>query len=213
MKLTLSVIALALVAPSAFAQSNVTVYGVIDLDGEYLSGHTTDVRLTTGGLNGSRLGFKGTEDLGSGNFVDFVLEGGINVDTGGSAQGGALFGRQAFGALRNVDFGTLSAGRQYSSAYIVTDQFSIFSNTPVGATTAVIGGYAGGYEPVQGSSATATTLTNATGAEVNGSPARVNNSVRYSTPSLGGFTVSGLYGAGEVAGQSSKTRLFDASVR
>jgi predicted porin len=212
MKYTLGAIALALAAPAAFAQSSVTVYGVVDVAGEYLNGHSKDVRITSGGLNGSRIGFKGTEDLGSGNYVDFVLEGGINADTGGSAQGGQLFGRQAFGALRSVQFGTASAGRQYSSIYTITDQFSAFSNTPIGATTAVLGGYAGGYEPVQGSANT-TTLDNKTGSETNGSPARVNNSFRYTAPTVAGFTFSGLYGAGEVTGQTNKTRLFDGSVR
>ena len=65
---------------------------------------------------------------------DFVLEGGLNVDTGGSGQGGQLFGRQAFGALR-TPFGTASAGRQYSSIYTQTGEFSEFSNVSVGATT------------------------------------------------------------------------------
>ena len=178
-------IALALAAPAAFAQSSVTIYGVVDAYGEYLHGASTDVRVQSGGLN---------------------------LDTGSSAQGGALFGRQAFGALRSTEFGTISAGRQYSTLYTITDQFSAFSNTPAGASTAIIGGFAGGYEPIQGS-ANVTTLTNATGSEVNGSPARVNNSVRYTTPSFSGFTASGLYGAGEVTGQTTKTRLYDLSAR
>jgi predicted porin len=211
MKFTLGAIALALAAPAAFAQSSVTLYGIIDLDGQYLSGHSKDVLVTSGGQSGSRLGFKGTEDLGSGYFVDFVLEGGLNVDTGGSAQGGALFGRQAFGALR-TPFGTASAGRQYSSIYYQTGDFSEFSNVSVGATTAVIGGFAGGYEPIRGSANNAVTST-ATGAEVNGSPARVNNSFRYTTPTFEGFKASFLYGAGEVTGDTNGTRLFDYSVR
>ena len=179
MKFTLGAIALALVAPAAFAQSSVTIYGIIDLDGQYVSGAQKVVRVTSGGLSGSRIGFKGTEDLGSGLFVDFVLEGGLNADVGSSAQGGALFGRQAFGALRSTAFGTVSAGRQYSSIYTITGEFSAFSNTNVGPTTAALGGYAGGYEPVQGGSGSATAVTNATGESLNGGPARVNNSVRY----------------------------------
>jgi len=211
MKFTLGAIALALAAPAAFAQSSVTLYGIVDLDGQYLSGHTKDVLITSGGQSGSRLGFKGTEDLGSGYFVDFVLEGGLNIDTGSSAQGGALFGRQAFGALR-TPFGTASAGRQYSSIYYQTGDFSEFSNVSVGATTAVIGGFAGGYEPIRGSANNTVTST-ATGAELNGSPARVNNSFRYTTPTFEGFKASFLYGAGEVTGDTNGTRLFDYSVR
>jgi predicted porin len=211
MKFTLGAIALALAAPAAFAQSTVTLYGTVDLGGQYLSGHSKQVSVVSGGQAGSRIGFKGTEDLGSGYFADFVLEGGINVDTGGSGQGGQLFGRQAFGALR-TPFGTASAGRQYSSIYTQTGDFSEFSNVSLGATTAVIGGFAGGYEPIRGSANNATTST-ATGAEVNGSPARVNNSFRYTTPSFEGFKGSFLYGAGEVTGDTKGTRLFDISAR
>ena len=211
MKYTLGAIALALVAPAAFAQSSVTIYGIIDLDGQYLSGHSKQVLVTSGGQSGSRLGFKGTEDLGSGYFADFVLEAGINADTGGSGQGGQLFGRQAFGALR-TPFGTASAGRQYSSIYTQTGDFSEFANTSLGATTAVIGGFAGGYEPIRGSANNATTST-ATGSELNGSPARVNNSFRYSTPVFEGLKASFLYGAGEVTGGTNGTRLFDYSLR
>ena len=211
MKFTLGAIALAVAAPAAFAQSSVTIYGIIDLDGQYLSGHAKQVLVTSGGQSGSRIGFKGTEDLGSGYFADFVLEGGLNVDTGSSAQGGALFGRQAFGALR-TPFGTASAGRQYSSIYTQTGDFSEFSNVSVGATTAVIGGFAGGYEPIRGSANSATTST-ATGSELNGSPARVNNSFRYTTPVFQGVKASFLYGAGEVTGDTTGTRLFDYSVR
>ena len=211
MKFTFGAIALALAAPAAFAQSSVTLYGLVDLGGQYLSGHSKDVLLTSGGQSGSRIGFKGTEDLGSGYYADFVLEGGINVDTGGSGQGGQLFGRQAFGAIR-TPFGAFSAGRQYSSIYTQTGDFSEFGNVSVGATTAVIGGFAGGYEPIRGSANAAATST-ATGAELNGSPARVNNSVRYTTPSFDGLKASFLYGAGEVTGNTSGTRLFDGSLR
>jgi predicted porin len=212
MKYTLGAIALALAAPAAFAQSSVTIYGIVDLDGQYLSGHSKQVLVTSGGQSGSRLGFKGTEDLGSGYFADFVLEGGLNVDTGSSGQGGALFGRQAFGALR-TPFGNASAGRQYSSIYTQTGDFSEFANTSIGATTAVIGGFAGGYEPIRGSSSSATTTSTATGSELNGSPARVNNSFRYTTPTFGGVKASVLYGAGEVVGGTEGTRLFDYSLR
>ena len=213
MKFTLGAIALALAAPAAFAQTTVTLYGVIDLDGQYISGAAKAVRVTAGGLAGSRIGFKGTEDLGSGLFADFVLEGGINADVGTSAQGGSLFGRQAFGALRSASIGTLSAGRQYSSLYTISGEFSAFGNTNVGPTTAALGGYGGGYEPVQGGSGTAGAVTNATGESLNGGPARVNNSVRYTTPTFSGFKASALYGAGEVTGGTKKTRLFDGSVR
>ena len=228
MKYTLGAIALALAAPAAFAQSSVTIYGLVDVSGQYIKGAATTVReISNGGLGGSRLGFKGSEDLGSGNYFDFTLEAGLNIDTGSSAQGGALFGRQAFGALRSNELGTLSAGRQYSSLYVQSGEFSAFSNiTGTGASTAVIGGYAGGYEPIQGggtatasvaqtvSGVTVVAANNSTNSEsLNGGPSRVNNSVRYTSPSFGGFKVSALYGAGEVTGNTQGTRLWDGSVR
>ena len=208
---SLAAVALALAGPAAFAQSSVTLYGIIDLDNQILSGHSNDVLVTSGGQSGSRLGFKGSEDLGAGYFADFVLEAGFNADTGGSAQGGQLFGRQAFGALR-TPFGTLSAGRQYSSIFTQTSEFSEFANVGVGASTAVIGGFAGGYEPVRGGANNASTST-ATGSQLNGSPLRVNNSVRYTTPAVAGFKASILYAAGEVTGDTNGTRLFDYSLR
>ncbi len=209
MKYVLGAVALALAAP-VFAQSSVTVYGVVDLNGVYSKGDATSVREGSGGLQGSRLGFKGTEDIGGGVSANFVLEGGLNIDTGGSAQGGALFGRQAFGALK-TPAGTFSAGRQYGSVYTITSDFSVFSNTNVGPTTALLGGFAGGYEPVQGGGATQ--AQPASGSSANGGPARVNNSFRYTTPTYSGFTASALYGAGEVTGGTNQTRLWDGSLR
>jgi predicted porin len=212
MKHVLGAVALALAVPTVFAQSSVTVYGIVDIGGQYLSGYQKDVLLTPGGLQGSRIGFKGTEDLGGGLYADFVLEGGINIDTGGSAQGGSLFGRQAYADLRDDAIGTLSAGRQYGSVYTITSDFSVFSNTSAGGpTTATIGGFAGGYEPVRGSSATGTPP--ASGASVNGGPSRINNSVRFTTPSFSGFRASVLYGAGEVQGNTFGNRIVDFSAR
>ncbi|HEY9024094.1 MAG TPA: porin, partial [Burkholderiaceae bacterium] len=49
--------------------------------------------------------------------------------------------------------------------------------------------------------------------ELNGSPARVNNSFRYTSPVFSGFKASFLAGAGEVTGGTSNTRLFDYSLR
>jgi len=212
MRHVLGAVALALAAPAAFAQSSVTVFGVVDIGGQYLSGHAKDALLTSGGLSGSRLGFKGTEDLGDGLYADFMLEGGINVDTGGSAQGGQLFGRQAYFDIRKASIGTLSAGRQYGSVYTVTSDFSIFSNTSAGGpTTATIGGFANGYEPVRGASLTG--VPPASGASPNGGPARVNNSVRFTTPSFSGLKLSALVGAGEIPGNTFENRIVDFSAR
>lgn len=191
---------------------NVTIYGVADAYVQSVRGDTTLHRVQSGGLSSSRFGLRGKEDLGGGWRSFFTLEAGINVDDGSSAQGGVLFGRQALVGLGNERFGELSLGRQYSSVYVATAvDFSAFGNTGTGPNTAVIGGFAGGYEPVRGASATG--LPPAAGATGNGGPARVNNSVRYESPAFAGFKAGVLYGAGEVPGTTNDQRLIDLFVR
>src|SRR6185312_10039404 len=96
-----SIVALAVLAASAgtaYADSNnVTIYGVVDVafvsDKGISATHTVN-KIDSGenggfyNKNGSRLGFKGSEDLGSGLSAIFDLEAGINVDTGTSDQNG-----------------------------------------------------------------------------------------------------------------------------
>ncbi|WP_308610527.1 porin [Massilia frigida] len=99
----------------AMAQSSVTVYGVADAALVKESGGVAGgVTKMVGGVEGgSRLGFRGTEDLGGGLAAIFTLEMGFNLDTGTSAQGGVAFGRQAFVGL-NSKAGALTLGRQYT---------------------------------------------------------------------------------------------------
>jgi predicted porin len=189
--------------------SGVTFYGVADGFVQNARGATNLNRLQSGGLSGSRFGLRGSEDLGGGLRGIFALEAGINLDDGTFGQGGVAFGRQAFVGLQG-GFGQLSLGRQYSSAYFASNDFSAFGNNPYGASTGLIGGFAGGYEPTRGASSTATPP--AAGATGNGSPTRVNNSVRYETPSFGGLRAGALYGFGEAAGSNSQ-RLVDLYAR
>jgi len=179
--------------------SNVTLYGVADAYFQSARGAETLHRVQSGGLSGSRFGIRGTEDLGGGLRGIFMLESGINLDDGTSGQG-AFWGRQAFVGL-DSRYGKLTLGRQYGSIYVLASDFSQFTNGPVGASTAVIGGF-GGYEPVRGNGADGT----ATG---NGGPSRINNSVKYETPSLGGFRAGAVLGFGEAAGATSDTRVAD----
>ncbi|MDO9599523.1 MAG: porin [Azoarcus sp.] len=119
-----------LVSAPVFAQSNVTIYGIVDAGYSWrgdnvASGVGNRSAVDSGQSAGSRLGFKGVEDLGNGLKAGFVLEQGIAVDTGTSTQGGRTFGRQSFVYL-NGGFGTVALGRQYAPHHILgaaTDPF------------------------------------------------------------------------------------------
>lgn len=196
--------ALAASSSAVFAQTTgtqVTLYGVVDANVQVLDGASTVTRVQSGGLQGSRFGLRGTEDLGGGLRAFFTLESGINLDEGTNGQG-AFWGRQAFVGL-GTPYGQLSLGRQYGSIYTLSSDFSQFANTPYGASTAVIGGF-GGYEPVRGS--------DASGA-LNGGPARVNNSVKFESVNYNGFKAGALVGLGEVAGGTKQTRVGDIYAR
>ena len=121
----LATAALATLAVSAQAQSpssSVTIYGSVDAAIEHLSsggtGGYSGTRMPglTGGQAPSRLGFRGSEDLGGGLRAIFTLEQGISVNSGALNQGGRAFGRQAFVGLSGP-WGTLSLGRQYSMLF------------------------------------------------------------------------------------------------
>src|SRR4051794_24600318 len=104
----------------AFAQTNVTVYGLVDVAvTRFDSGRPNgDAWSLDGGnftRNGSRLGFKGSEDLGGGLSAIFTLENGFEADTGTLSQSGntltttaaskPLFGRQAWVGLSSKSIG------------------------------------------------------------------------------------------------------------
>ena len=107
---------------SAMAQSQVTIYGIVDTGVVY----TTNANpagnsvFKMPGLTGSfpsRIGFKGTEDLGGGLQALFVLEAGFSPDTGAMGQGNRLFGRQSFVGLKN-NWGQIMLGRQVNMTYL-----------------------------------------------------------------------------------------------
>lgn len=182
--------------------STVTIYGVADAFVQFADGANRLTRVQSGGLSGSRLGFRGNEDLGGGLRGLFNIETGINLDDGTNGQG-AFWGRQAFVGLGATGVGQVTLGRQYGSLYALSGDFSEFANGVYGPSTAVIGGF-GGYEPVRGST------TSSTG---NSGPARVNNSVKLESASFGGVKVGALWGMGEVAGGTTRNRIADVWAR
>lgn len=122
----------------AHADSNVTVYGVVDAavrtaNNQNASGDSLN-SVGNGLLQGNRLGFKGQEDLGGGLKAVFQLESGFNIGDGTAAQNGATFSRNATVGLSDAKLGTLTIGRQNNLAYdtlIATDVYGVANNVAV----------------------------------------------------------------------------------
>ena len=114
MKKTLLALAAIAASSAAFAQSSVTLYGVVDASVESVKGNNTVTRVSSDNLASSRIAFKGVEDLGGGLKATFLLDAAVAVDTG--AAGSTLFGRSAYVGLTG-GFGTLRAGRPVNTLY------------------------------------------------------------------------------------------------
>lgn len=187
-QVALAAMTLAAAAAANAQTSSVTLYGVADAFFQYAKADDGLARLQSGGLNGSRIGFRGVEDLGGGLRALFVIESGIALDEGTQASSSAFWNRQSYVGLGG-NFGTVTLGRQYTSVYFASTDFSAFSNGSYGPSTGVIGGF-GKYEAIR-------------------SQGRSNNAVKYETPSFGGFKVGALWGFGETSGSTGKTRELD----
>ena len=185
MKKTLVALA-AMASMSAFAQSSVTLYGVADIwlgniktsvggTKTYVnSGGSTGNFMGSGGINGSRFGLKGSEDLGGGLKANFLFENGFNLDSGAAAQGGLLFGRQAYAGLSG-GFGEVRFGRQYSAYDEARGGSDLMGHTAFSPTAGTANAWGNGRNY----------------------GFRIDNSWRYATPNFGGFTAAVTYGLGE----------------
>lgn len=156
MKRILLPVALAGAAGLCSAQSSVTLYGIVDAGFSHGSGSLISTnRITSGNDAGSRLGFKGTEDLGGGHYANYQLEAGINLDTGagvatntnnqasGSAGGGGLaFNRRSTVSLIGP-WGELRAGRDLAAHYLTKQFADPFNNVGVGTAQPLAGSVAG----------------------------------------------------------------------
>jgi predicted porin len=106
---------------AAYAQTAVQIYGIVDSGVAHLTNvnsagdSITKVPSLTSSFP-SRIGFRGTEDLGNGLQAFFVLENGLALDTGTQQQGGRLFGRAANVGIKGA-WGTLTIGRQQNMTY------------------------------------------------------------------------------------------------
>jgi predicted porin len=181
----LSVAGASCIASCAFAQSSVTLYGIVDTGLVYASnqaslgstsgGHSA-TKLASGIWAGSRFGLKGGEDLGGGTKAIFQLESGFNLDTGAQQYTNAEFGRQAYVGVTNPAYGTFTAGRQYTSYYALLSPYS-----PTTWLTGYFGAHPGDIDSLD-------------------TDFRENNSLVYTSPTFYGVSMSGSYSVGGVAG-------------
>ncbi len=139
MNRTLIVAAIATLATSAaMAQSSVNIYGRFNLTVE--SQNNNGVKTQVLQNNASRIGFKGTEDLGGGLRAGFILEHGFNADTG--LPSGAFWGRQSEVNLSG-GFGTVRLGRFTSEAYFATSDYIGMHNHETGTSSDALYAYIG----------------------------------------------------------------------
>lgn len=199
MKKTLAAVAvLGAFAGSAIA-ADVTLYGIVDTgvgyahtDYDGLKDNVDSFQMKSGQASGSRWGLKGTEDLGNGMTVGFILEDGFTADDGAEAdqmfdresslfiEGG--FGKLAFGRIGSINNGT--------SSWAQMGVLSAFGTSSWGGYSAQIGN-----------------LMSTAG--------KWDNMVAYQTPSFAGFKVYAQYSMGktyEVTGavenESSADRYY-----
>ena len=179
-------------AGSAFA-ADVTLYGVVDegflythKDADKTGVDAVDkLELKSGIQAGSRWGLKGTEDLGNGLKVGFILESGFNADDGTQPTAGTLFNREAslnvMGPFGQLSLGKIGAITQGTSSW-----------GKVGAVSAF------------GTSYGAANVANAT--NVFSAPTSVaDNMIAYQTPKFAGFTVYAQYSMGNSKAGTTST--------
>lgn len=184
---------IAATATAAQAQSSVEVYGILDVGVEVndtgVSGSGRNYVMNTGNMSASRLGFRGTEDLGGGLKAVFNTEIGFAPDTGTiityGEPVGTLFGRRAIVGLKG-DFGEIDLGRDYTPAFwtlIQTDRFRY---------------------GLPGTVSTASQIT----------VTRANNGIFYVSPTVGGFLgrLAYTFGAESATEPKDLGRLASASV-
>lgn len=171
----------------AQAQSSVTVYGVVDasvgIQDRDVAGEDSTFVVQSGTQSTSRVGFRGTEDLGNGLKALFNIEAGLATDTG--AGDSTLFQRRAVVGLQGA-FGTVTVGREYGPIAAVALAADPMGHGFYGST---LGGFGNGR------------MTR-----------RLSNSVNYKSNATSGFTVLASYSAGERSNDNPSGDLMGAAV-
>lgn len=190
---------LCVVAAHAHAESSVTLYGLLDEAIEYNSNAKGQglYSLGSGGLQGTRWGMRGAEDLGNGLQAIFKLESGFNITNGTLQQGGAEFGRAAYVGLAG-HMGSVTVGRQYS---VMTTYIGPYVSANYSGNGATSGQWAGPYGAHAGD------IDNL------GGTIRTNNSVSVDSADYRGLRVGAFYSFGGKAGDFTNDQIFSVAAR
>ncbi|UVE68963.1 porin [Burkholderia pyrrocinia] len=181
------------VTQGAHALSSVTLYGDVDTgitytnnvqttgaDGAVRGGHAW--QMTGGASAPSRIGLTGSEDIGGGTAVTFKLENSFWMNSGSLLQTDTLFNQNAWVGLSNDRYGTLTVGRQFDS---YTTTLAPYASSVPWAT--LFGAHIGDVDNLN--------------AALN-----LNSAVQYASPVMAGFSFSGTFSFGGVAGDFSRQR-------
>jgi len=191
-KSLLAVAAMGAFASAAQAQSSVTVYGIMDVGFAGTTSRTTTsgttaqpyVKTNTTAFSGSgsestsRLGLRGTEDLGGGSSAFFTAEFALNptgMNLSGDANGG-LFNRQSFVGLKKNGLGQAAIGTQYTPIHLAVGA------TDPGQQNNMIGSIIYTTSAAQGNGQTTTSYT-----------VRQNQSITAQSENIAGFVLSAMY--------------------
>jgi predicted porin len=173
----------------AVAQSNVTVYGLIDMSVNYARFGSTANKPADNfyalSSDASRLGFRGTADLGDGRHAYFKLEAGVSVDTGAQTSATQFWNRESYVGLSDNVLGSVQMGSQYTPAVWSSNKVDPFARFGLGAIVGLLQGSPRGW---------AVTL---------------NNSVQYISPNLDGLVgrLMAAPGEGSPTGRSYAASL------
>ncbi len=128
---------LATFSSAGWAQSSVSLYGILDVGVRYTTNSGTTAarrddslsQVIPGGMSNSRLGVNVSEDMGGGLKAIANLEHRLNSDTG--TQTAAEFWRQSWVGLESKEYGRLTLGRQYNVLFdVYTSTFSSYKYSP-----------------------------------------------------------------------------------
>ena len=178
--------------------ADVNVYGKVDIGVHYknvehgeFGGSTDSFSIESGQNSASRIGIKGTEDLGNGTVIGFQLEQGFNADSGEFADDDRAFSREARMFVRNSTYGELSVGRMGAldsgnGTYGLMGSAGAFGTGwgTVGANTTILYGMSGG---------------------------RFDNTITYKSPEFGGVNLYGQMSLKQDAKEDGKETSADVN--